>query len=216
MPGGGAEIFAHEVRQKICPEKITGDRWLEVTEQVHHAGLKTNATMLYGHVESPEDRVEHMARLRELQDELINELVKLTTPGIPYFIQIVMNHVVALYRKNPQFSIEDLRKTYDVEITGFEGRRLFDTFERHFKRYGSRQLGATALLRKLSNSGDEGIEKTKLEKAYRVSSDLRGRSEFDIILRYLEYDFYIEKVTGTNRYRFASPILRDYWQKNQR
>lgn len=151
-----------------------------------------------------------------LHDELINELVKLTTPGIPYFIQIVMNHVVALYRKNPQFSIEDLRKTYDVEITGFEGRRLFDTFERHFKRYGSRQLGATALLRELSNSGDKGIEKTKLEKAYRVSSDLRGRSEFDIILRYLEYDFYIEKVTGTNRYRFASPILRDYWQKNQR
>ena len=68
MPGGGAEIFAPAVRQKICPEKISGERWLEVIETVHRAGLKTNATMLFGHLESPVDRVDHMARLRELQD----------------------------------------------------------------------------------------------------------------------------------------------------
>jgi aminodeoxyfutalosine synthase len=68
MPGGGAEIFAKEVRRQICPEKISGERWLEVTEQVHQAGLKTNATMLFGHVESYADRVDHLARLRHLQD----------------------------------------------------------------------------------------------------------------------------------------------------
>ncbi|MCK4509551.1 MAG: aminofutalosine synthase MqnE [Desulfuromonadales bacterium] len=68
MPGGGAEIFASEVRKQICPEKITGERWLEVTEQVHQTGLKTNATMLFGHVESYADRVDHLARLRQLQD----------------------------------------------------------------------------------------------------------------------------------------------------
>lgn len=68
MPGGGAEIFAPAVRKQICPEKITGERWLEVTEQVHQAGLKTNATMLFGHVESHADRVDHLARLRQLQD----------------------------------------------------------------------------------------------------------------------------------------------------
>ena len=68
MPGGGAEIFAPEVRQKICPEKITGERWLDVTEQVHRAGLKTNATMLFGHVESYADRVDHLSKLRQLQD----------------------------------------------------------------------------------------------------------------------------------------------------
>jgi aminodeoxyfutalosine synthase len=68
MPGGGAEIFAPEVRKQICPEKITGERWLEVTEQVHQAGLKTNATMLFGHVESYADRIDHFARLRQLQD----------------------------------------------------------------------------------------------------------------------------------------------------
>lgn len=68
MPGGGAEILGAQVREKICPEKISGERWLEVTEQVHRAGLKTNATMLFGHVEEYVDRVDHLARLRRLQD----------------------------------------------------------------------------------------------------------------------------------------------------
>ncbi len=68
MPGGGAEIFAPDVHKQICPEKISGERWLEVTEQAHQAGLKTNATMLFGHVESYADRVDHLARLRQLQD----------------------------------------------------------------------------------------------------------------------------------------------------
>ncbi|MEI6206617.1 MAG: aminofutalosine synthase MqnE [Desulfuromonadales bacterium] len=69
MPGGGAEILAADVRQKICPEKISGARWLEIIRLAHLAGLKTNATMLYGHVESPVDRVAHMEMLRTLQDE---------------------------------------------------------------------------------------------------------------------------------------------------
>lgn len=68
MPGGGAEIFAPQVRKQICPEKITGARWLEVTEQVHQAGLKSNATMLFGHVETYADRVDHLSQLRQLQD----------------------------------------------------------------------------------------------------------------------------------------------------
>ncbi len=69
MPGGGAEILVEEVRQKICPEKISGERWLEIIRLAHLAGLKTNATMLYGHVEAVSDRVAHMEMLRTLQDE---------------------------------------------------------------------------------------------------------------------------------------------------
>ncbi|OGW29856.1 MAG: aminofutalosine synthase MqnE [Nitrospinae bacterium RIFCSPLOWO2_12_FULL_47_7] len=69
IPGGGAEIFAKRVRRKICSEKITGEDWLEVHETVHLSGLKSNATMLYGHVETVEERVEHLIRLRELQDK---------------------------------------------------------------------------------------------------------------------------------------------------
>ncbi|MFA7062194.1 MAG: aminofutalosine synthase MqnE [Pedobacter sp.] len=69
MPGGGAEILVEEVRQKICPEKISGQRWLEIIRLAHLAGLKTNATMLYGHLETFADRVAHMELLRTLQDE---------------------------------------------------------------------------------------------------------------------------------------------------
>lgn len=68
MPGGGAEILRQEVRDKICPEKISGERWLEIIEQVHQAGLRSNATMLFGHLEEHTDRVDHMRRIRELQD----------------------------------------------------------------------------------------------------------------------------------------------------
>lgn len=68
MPGGGAEILVEEVRRKICPEKISGARWLEVIATAHRAGLKTNATMLYGHLETVADRVAHMEMLRDLQD----------------------------------------------------------------------------------------------------------------------------------------------------
>jgi aminodeoxyfutalosine synthase len=68
-PGGGAEIFAEGVRRTICSHKTDGNRWLVLSGKVHAAGLKTNATMLYGHVEKPEDRVDHLVRLREQQDE---------------------------------------------------------------------------------------------------------------------------------------------------
>lgn len=69
LPGGGAEILSKSVRDQLCPEKISGEEWLSVMREVHNAGLKSNATMLYGHVESYADRVDHLRRLRELQDE---------------------------------------------------------------------------------------------------------------------------------------------------
>ncbi|MDX6614663.1 MAG: aminodeoxyfutalosine synthase [Blastocatellia bacterium] len=68
-PGGGAEIFREPTRSMICAHKCEADRWLELAGKVHAAGLKTNATMLYGHIESVEDRVDHFARLREQQDK---------------------------------------------------------------------------------------------------------------------------------------------------
>ena len=69
LPGGGAEIFAERVRNEVCPAKISGERWLEVHAIAHGLGLRTNATMLYGHVENYEDRVDHFLRLRTTQDE---------------------------------------------------------------------------------------------------------------------------------------------------
>jgi len=81
-PGGGAEIFAKRVRDIICTNKISGERWLEVARECHRQGVKTNATMLYGHVETAEERVDHLLRLRELQDE---------TGGIPGLIPLAFH-----------------------------------------------------------------------------------------------------------------------------
>jgi aminodeoxyfutalosine synthase len=68
-PGGGAEILREPTRSKICAHKTSGERWLELSEKVHRHHIPTNATMLYGHIESYEDRVDHLVRLRELQDK---------------------------------------------------------------------------------------------------------------------------------------------------
>lgn len=68
-PGGGAEILREPTRSKICAHKTSGERWLKLSEKVHRHGIPTNATMLYGHIESYEDRIDHLIKLRELQDK---------------------------------------------------------------------------------------------------------------------------------------------------
>ena len=69
LPGGGAEIFTERVRRIICDHKIDGNEWIETARTAHNLGLKSNATMLYGHIETDEDRVDHLVRLRALQDD---------------------------------------------------------------------------------------------------------------------------------------------------
>jgi aminodeoxyfutalosine synthase len=81
-PGGGAEIFEKRVRDVICKNKITGEEWLAIARECHRQGVRTNATMLYGSVETAADRVDHLIRLRELQDE---------TGGIPGFIPLAFH-----------------------------------------------------------------------------------------------------------------------------
>jgi aminodeoxyfutalosine synthase len=69
LPGGGAEIFAERVRRKICHDKCGADRYLEIHRTAHRLGMRTNITMLYGHIETVEERVDHMLRVRALQDD---------------------------------------------------------------------------------------------------------------------------------------------------
>ncbi|MGA1876224.1 MAG: aminofutalosine synthase MqnE [bacterium] len=69
LPGGGAEVFSPRVRQMVCPKKIPAHRWIEVAKTAHRLGIRSNATMLYGHVERLEERVAHLLALREAQDE---------------------------------------------------------------------------------------------------------------------------------------------------
>jgi aminodeoxyfutalosine synthase len=82
LPGGGAEIFHPEVRSRISHDKATGDQWLEVHRTAHALGIRTNATMLYGHIETFEHRVDHLLRLRDLQDE---------TEGLQAFIPLAFH-----------------------------------------------------------------------------------------------------------------------------
>jgi aminodeoxyfutalosine synthase len=69
LPGGGAEIFAPEIREQICADKVDAEGWLDIHRTAHKLGMHSNATMLYGHIESFAHRIDHMTRLRELQDE---------------------------------------------------------------------------------------------------------------------------------------------------
>jgi aminodeoxyfutalosine synthase len=69
MPGGGAEVFSARVRGLVCERKISGDEWLDVMRTAHGLGIKSNATMLYGHIEEPEEVADHLLRLRSLQAE---------------------------------------------------------------------------------------------------------------------------------------------------
>ena len=102
LPGGGAEILAKEVRDRLCPEKISGERWLAVMREVHGAGLKSNATMLYGHLETVADRVDHLRRLRELQDR---------TGGFQVFIPLAFQpeHSELKIEKPAGGGLDDLR-----------------------------------------------------------------------------------------------------------
>ena len=69
LPGGGAEIFHPDIRNIICADKATGDQWLHIHRTAHNIGMHSNATLLYGHIEKAEHRIDHMERLRQLQDE---------------------------------------------------------------------------------------------------------------------------------------------------
>jgi len=79
IPGGGAEILSDEIRSVLCPKKATSDQWLEVHRIAHQLGMPSNCTMLYGHIEKIEDRIDHMIKLRDLQDE---------APGFQSFIPL--------------------------------------------------------------------------------------------------------------------------------
>lgn len=102
VPGGGAEIFDEELRKRICEKKISGERWLHVARTLHEQGIHSNATMLFGHVESHEHIVDHLSRLRALQDQ---------TKGFLSFIPLAFHPQNTTYEKtiSPPTGVEMLR-----------------------------------------------------------------------------------------------------------
>jgi aminodeoxyfutalosine synthase len=119
LPGGGAEIFNTDVRNTLCAEKISGDRWLEVIEAAHSIGLKSNATMLYGHIETHEHRIDHLLRLRELQDR---------TGGFQAFIPL------SFHSQNTEIKKTSYTTGFDDLKTLAISRLILDNFD-HVKAY---------------------------------------------------------------------------------
>lgn len=119
MPGGGAEIFNPRVRKVICDHKTSGRYWLDIARTAHQVGLRSNATMLYGHIETQEERVEHLLQLRELQDE---------TGGFVTFIPLAFHpENTALAHLPKPTGIDDLKL---IAVS----RLLLDNFD-HVKAY---------------------------------------------------------------------------------
>ena len=105
LPGGGAEIFAERVRRKICHDKCGSDRYLEIHRLAHGMGMRSNVTMLYGHIETAAERVDHMVRTRALQDE---------TGGLQAFIPLAFNPDNNQMRKLPPPSAADTLRVHAV------------------------------------------------------------------------------------------------------
>jgi aminodeoxyfutalosine synthase len=119
LPGGGAEIFAARVRRKLCADKCDAEQWLDVHRTAHQMGLRSNCTMLYGHIETTEERVQHLLQLRALQEE---------TQGFQTFIPLAFHpDGNALQRLAPPTGVDDLR--------AFAVSRLFLHNIPHLKAY---------------------------------------------------------------------------------
>ncbi len=119
LPGGGAEIFAEDVRDKICKGKVSSSEWLEIHKIWHSRGKKSNATMLFGHIESRRDRIDHMMRLRELQD---------VSGGFNCFIPLVYQRDNNYLKVEKYLSANEILKTYAI------ARILLDNIP-HIKAY---------------------------------------------------------------------------------
>lgn len=119
IPGGGAEIFDEEIRAKICGDKADADRWLEIHRAVHEAGLRSNATILYGHIESYAHRIDHMSRLRRLQD---------ITGGFQTFIPLKFRN-----KDNDMSDVNEVTLIEDLKMYAVS-RIYLDNFD-HIKAY---------------------------------------------------------------------------------
>ncbi len=119
LPGGGAEIFHPEIREQICADKVNADGWLKIHETAHKLGMHSNATMLYGHIEKYEHRIDHMRRLRDLQD---------ITGGFNTFIPLKFRN-----KDNDMSNIEESSIAEDMRLYAI-ARIYMDNFP-HLKAY---------------------------------------------------------------------------------
>ena len=169
-PGGGAEIFHPRVRKIICDHKTSGQMWLSTARKAHEAGLRSNATMLYGHVETEEERADHLIKLRELQDE---------THGFVAFIPLAFhpdNTALAHIPKPTGYA--DLR---NIAVS----RLLLDNFE-HIKAYWimlSPSIAQIALRFGANDLDGTVIEEKIYHDAGAKTSEFTPRAELERLIR---------------------------------
>jgi len=165
LPGGGAEILNSRVRSQVCSKKASADEWLDIMRTAHSIGLKTNATMLYGHIETNEERIDHLIELRKLQDE---------TGGFQAFIPLSFHPL--------NTELPDLKKPSAFEMLKMHAisRLMLDNFD-HIKafwimtglktsqlslEFGADDLDGTVIEEKITHSAggttDQYVEKAKL------------------------------------------------------
>jgi len=156
MPGGGAEIFDETVRKKICGGKVTSDQWINIHKLWHKSGHQSNATMLFGHIESRENRIDHMLRLRDLQDE---------TNGFNSFIPLVYQTENNYLNVKEDLTAQEILKTMAIS------RLMLDNFP-SIKAYWVTSTVKLALLSQEfgANDLDGTIEKESINSAAGAAS----------------------------------------------
>jgi aminodeoxyfutalosine synthase len=169
-PGGGAEIFHPRVRRIICDHKVSGQMWLSTARKAHQAGLHSNATMLYGHVETEEERVDHLIQLRELQDE---------TRGFVAFIPLAFHpDNTALSHIPKTTGYLDLR---NIAVS----RLLLDNFD-HIKAYWIMLTPSIAQIAQRFGANDlDGtvVEEKIYHDAGAKTSEFTPRAELERLIR---------------------------------
>ena len=156
MPGGGAEIFDEKVRKRICGGKVTSAQWLEIHKLWHEKGRKSNATMLFGHIESRENRIDHMFRLRDLQD---------ITGGFNAFIPLVFQTENNYLKVKEALTGQEILKTYAI------ARIVLDNIP-NIKAYWATSTVKLALIAQEfgANDVDGTIEKESIQSAAGANS----------------------------------------------
>ena len=156
MPGGGAEVFDEEVRKRICGGKVTSQQWLDIHKLWHKKGKQSNATMLFGHIESRANRVDHMIRLRELQD---------LTGGFNAFIPLVYQ------KENNYLKVTDFPTANEILKTFAISRIMLDNIP-HLKAYWVTSTIKLALIAQEfgANDLDGTIEKESINSAAGANS----------------------------------------------
>ena len=196
MPGGGAEVLNTRIHDELFPKKIGHDRWLEIVKTVHRAGINTNATMLYGHIETVEERVEHLMTLREIQDE---------TGGFSAFIPL------AFHSRNTE--LDDLPSTTAMDdLKNVAAARLMlDNFD-HIKAYWV-MIGEPLAQVALSFGADD-LDGTIIEE--RITHTAGARSAKGLTREEMEEMIRSAGYTPVQRDSFYNPVpeKHDSWDRS--